>query len=679
MECLLDRKAYDLSRKQFEATHTAYDFPLKPCDSQVVAYNNTFKTYDMLTKPYQNMQHFYGSKLAPCDTSTKCFEHAGMLPDSKGYDSDSAPTGVREGSNSAGSINSSSLAGSINSGSLGGQEDAGSDAEEPSTTTHPLEDPENEVNVDKKSGPGLRRQEKPPYSYIALIVMAIQSSPAKRCTLSEIYNFLQQRFHFFRGNYQGWKNSVRHNLSLNECFVKLPKGVGRPGKGHFWTIDPGAEFMFEEGSFRRRPRGFRRKCQALKPFGLLNGFSGTGSLIGPYDFTNSHNAGMSSMNVSYGITHEHLTHFDAYSQSFMSGCPIRQVGNSPCANYPEAAYNTPGRSGFTTPMSSLSNVTALSSGITHSQVHSHIQGFPRHQPGVSNRVSAAAGRGLDHENNRNTGMLSPSRSSTPHMTHASFSSFSRYPNTEASMLRDDEHGNGPGNVDSCTRDLSAPSAGVGSAHVESASIRERLSSLYNGRSPSVVNPCHGSRPRTLPSTDCSPDRDVAFTLQENHDYSKYSSDFRSVISASSYSCDRESTPLSSPPSYSCDRQSTPLSSPPSYSRDHEHYLARDLTSMPTRCFAGPFPAPCPWGGATDASYYSNGVKHQPESPATNVGSMHGSTALPAGDTTQHLGCTDGSQGLLRSAVGEFPVCNSFKNLGSHLFVPAETRTRSRTM
>uniref|UniRef100_A0A8C4NMP2 Fork-head domain-containing protein n=1 Tax=Eptatretus burgeri TaxID=7764 RepID=A0A8C4NMP2_EPTBU len=137
----------------------------------------------------------------------------------------------------------------------------------------------------KRSSAGARRPEKPPYSYIALIVMAIQSSPTKRVTLSEIYQFLQSRFAFFRGAYQGWKNSVRHNLSLNECFIKLPKGLGRPGKGHYWTIDPASEFMFEEGSFRRRPRGFRRKCQALKPmYGVMNGLAFNHSM---FDFQGS--------------------------------------------------------------------------------------------------------------------------------------------------------------------------------------------------------------------------------------------------------------------------------------------------------------------------------------------------------------------------------------------------------
>ncbi|XP_061653926.1 forkhead box protein F2a [Phyllopteryx taeniolatus] len=149
----------------------------------------------------------------------------------------------------------------------------------------------------RRGNSGLRRPEKPPYSYIALIVMAIQSSPSKRLTLSEIYQFLQARFTFFRGSYQGWKNSVRHNLSLNECFIKLPKGLGRPGKGHYWTIDPGSEFMFEEGSFRRRPRGFRRKCQTFKPvYRMMNGIGfDFQAAAGPFVCHNGYNLDFNAM------------------------------------------------------------------------------------------------------------------------------------------------------------------------------------------------------------------------------------------------------------------------------------------------------------------------------------------------------------------------------------------------
>lgn len=180
--------------------------------------------------------------------------------------------------------------------------DAGEDDEEGSPNSANLSESPECPKSQKKSAVGVRRQEKPPYSYIALIVMAIQASPNKRCTLSEIYQFLQQRFPFFRGAYQGWKNSVRHNLSLNECFIKLPKGLGRPGKGHYWTIDPSAEFMFEEGSFRRRPRGFRRKCQGLKPFGMfnMNGMGSSSSMLSPhYDLFHQNN--MAAMNMTYGM------------------------------------------------------------------------------------------------------------------------------------------------------------------------------------------------------------------------------------------------------------------------------------------------------------------------------------------------------------------------------------------
>ena len=99
--------------------------------------------------------------------------------------------------------------------------------------------------------------QKPPYSYISLTAMAIWNSPEKMCTLADIYKFITDSFPYYRKNTQRWQNSLRHNLSFNDCFIKIPRRPDRPGKGAYWTLHPSAMNMFENGSFLRRRKRFK--------------------------------------------------------------------------------------------------------------------------------------------------------------------------------------------------------------------------------------------------------------------------------------------------------------------------------------------------------------------------------------------------------------------------------------
>ena len=99
-------------------------------------------------------------------------------------------------------------------------------------------------------------EDKPPYSYVALCAMAIHSSPLKMMTLSEIYNFIIESFPFYKRNGTRWQNSLRHNLSYNDCFVKVAKNCEERKKGNYWTLHADASKMFENGSFLRRKKRF---------------------------------------------------------------------------------------------------------------------------------------------------------------------------------------------------------------------------------------------------------------------------------------------------------------------------------------------------------------------------------------------------------------------------------------
>ena len=104
---------------------------------------------------------------------------------------------------------------------------------------------------------------KPSHSYIALIAMAILSKPSKKVLLGDIYSYISEKFPYYRSKDKSWRNSIRHNLSLNECFIKA--GRSENGKGNYWAIHPANLEDFANGDFRRRRarRRVRKNHSAL--------------------------------------------------------------------------------------------------------------------------------------------------------------------------------------------------------------------------------------------------------------------------------------------------------------------------------------------------------------------------------------------------------------------------------
>lgn len=106
------------------------------------------------------------------------------------------------------------------------------------------------VRFDPRAARFAAEEPKPQHSYIGLIAMAILSCPEKKMVLSDIYQYILDQYPYFRNRGPGWRNSIRHNLSLNDCFIKAGRSAN--GKGHYWAIHPANIEDFKKGDFRRR-------------------------------------------------------------------------------------------------------------------------------------------------------------------------------------------------------------------------------------------------------------------------------------------------------------------------------------------------------------------------------------------------------------------------------------------
>ena len=106
-------------------------------------------------------------------------------------------------------------------------------------------------------------ERKPPYSYASLIRLAILNSPNQKATLSDIYRWIQDKFIYYKNQVNlGWKNSIRHNLSLNKCFMKVARSRHDPGKGCYWAINH--LFSQDKTPFEKKKKNFLLPSEIFK-------------------------------------------------------------------------------------------------------------------------------------------------------------------------------------------------------------------------------------------------------------------------------------------------------------------------------------------------------------------------------------------------------------------------------
>lgn len=133
------------------------------------------------------------------------------------------------------------------------------------------------TSSEKKKSPGSNSPDNGLPSYTAMIAQAILKKEGSKSTLSDIYEYMEKHFPSLERRGTGWRNCVRHTLSLNDCFIKLHRPEN--GRSCNWAVHPSYFDSFSRGDYRKR-RALRKRPRGLQWIDPI--------MLGGYPFAREH-------------------------------------------------------------------------------------------------------------------------------------------------------------------------------------------------------------------------------------------------------------------------------------------------------------------------------------------------------------------------------------------------------